>query len=111
MDREIRAHHAKFIVVTLSNGVQVIPNPEARDNFLKRVGGTDLFYPDKRVRDFCERFSIPVITLAPTLQTYAEQRHAWLHGFGKNIGNGHWNALGHSVAAEVLTPKLCEVIK
>jgi lysophospholipase L1-like esterase len=111
MDSEVRAHHTRFIVVTLSNGVQVIPNSEAREVFLKRVGGTDLFYPDQRVRELCERLGIPVITLAPILQSYAEQQHAFLHGFGKNIGNGHWNVLGHSVAAEALTPRLCELVK
>jgi hypothetical protein len=48
-----------------------------------------------------------VISLAPQLSSYADQHKAFLHGFGANIGNGHWNQLGHRVAAELISQKLC----
>jgi hypothetical protein len=108
MRDEVRNHGARFVVVTLSNGIQVFPEPHGRDAFMQRLGVRDLFYPDRRIRSLCEREGINVITLAPALQTYAEQHKVFLHGFGKELGNGHWNTLGHKVAGGMLADKLCE---
>jgi hypothetical protein len=110
MRDEVRNHGARFVVVTLSNGIQVFPEPHGRNAFMQRLGVTDLFYPDQRIRALGERESINVITLAPALQTYAEQHKVFLHGFGKELGNGHWNTLGHKVAGEMLADKLCEAM-
>jgi hypothetical protein len=108
MRDEVKARGARFVVVTLSNGIQVAPDPQLRQMFLKRIGASDLFYPDHRIKDLCERERIPVITLAPELQTYAERNRVFLHGFGAEIGNGHWNQLGHRVAGELIAQRLCE---
>jgi hypothetical protein len=108
MRDEVTAKGAKFVVVTLSNGPQVHPNPDSRENFKKWFGITDLFYPDNRIKSFCMREGIPVFTLAPELQEYAERNQTFLHGFGKNLGNGHWNASGHRVAGELIAKKICE---
>ncbi|MDQ2937275.1 MAG: SGNH/GDSL hydrolase family protein [Acidobacteriota bacterium] len=108
MRDEVTAKGAKFVVVTLSNGPQVLPNPESRESFKKWFGVTDLFYPDNRIRSFCVRERIPVLTLAPELQEFAERNKTFIHGFGKNVGNGHWNATGHRVAGELIAKKICE---
>ena len=50
MRNEVNSRGAKFIVVTLSNGPQVLPNPELREAFKRRFGITDLFYPDDRIK-------------------------------------------------------------
>lgn len=110
MRDEVRGRGAKFLVVTLSNGVQVHPQPAARAAFLRRVGANDIFYPDARIKSLGERENFPVVSLAPELQRYAEQQQAFLHGFGRDLGNGHWNSSGHRVAGELLAQKLCEVI-
>jgi hypothetical protein len=110
MRDEVRARGAKFVVVTLSNGVQVHPQPAAREAFLRRVGATDIFYPDTRIRSLGEHEGFPVVTLAPSLQQYAEQHQAFLHGFGRDLGNGHWNSSGHRLAGQLLAQKLCEVL-
>lgn len=110
MRDEVRGRGAKFIVVTLSNGVQVHPQPAARAAFLRRVGATDIFYPDTRIKSLGEREQFPVITLAPSLQQYAEQHGVFLHGFGRDLGNGHWNAAGHRVAGELLAQRICETM-
>ncbi|MGB9179741.1 MAG: SGNH/GDSL hydrolase family protein [Pyrinomonadaceae bacterium] len=107
MRDEVKSHGAKLLVVTLSNGIQVHPEPSARAAFMQRVGAEDLFYPDKRITALCEHEGIAVLTLAPSLQAYAEQHKVFLHGFGKEIGNGHWNELGHRVAGEMIAEKLC----
>ncbi|MDX6613963.1 MAG: hypothetical protein QOD75_3149 [Blastocatellia bacterium] len=107
MRDEVQSHNAAFLVVTLSNGIQVYPNQEVRQGFQRRLGVPDLFYPDKRIESFCRAENIPVITLAPALQSYADQNQAFLHGFPGNIGYGHWNQLGHRVAGEMIAQDLC----
>jgi hypothetical protein len=72
------------------------------------MGIDDLFYPDNRIKSLGAREGFPVITLAPELQSFAEHNNVFLHGFGKNIGNGHWNATGNRVAGELLAKKICE---
>jgi len=108
MRNEVNSRDAKFVVVTLSNGPQVLPNPESREEFKKRFGITDLFYPDNRIKSLCMREGIPVITLAPELQEFAQRNNVFLHGFGENIGNGHWNATGQRVAGELIAKTMCE---
>lgn len=107
MRDEVKAHGAQFVVVTLSNGIQVYPDRQARQAFLERVGAQDIFYPDVRIKALCEREGIDVITLAPQLQAYADEHKVFLHGFGHDLGNGHWNQLGHHVAGELLAQQLC----
>ncbi|HEV2882819.1 MAG TPA: SGNH/GDSL hydrolase family protein [Pyrinomonadaceae bacterium] len=108
MRDEVRARGARFLVATLSSGVQVHPRPEARAAFLARVGATDIFYPDTRLKSLGDREGFTVLTLAPSLQQYAEQHQVFLHGFGNRLGNGHWNSTGHRVAGELLAQKICE---
>lgn len=110
MSDEVRSRGAKFMVVTLSNGIQVYPNAAARQDFMRRLDITDLLYPDLRIKNFCERESIPVLALAPALQAYAEQNNIFLHGFDDNLGNGHWNPSGHRLAGEMIAQKLCEAV-
>lgn len=108
MRDEVRSHGAKFLVVTLSNGPQVLPEPKLREGFKKRLGIRDLFYPDTRIKALSMREQIPVLTLAPELQEYAEFKNVPLHGFGSDLGNGHWNVIGNRVAGELIAKKICE---
>jgi hypothetical protein len=110
MREEVRSKGARFLVVTGSNAIQVHPSPASRQDFMRRLRIDDLFYPDRRVQSFCEREGIPVLNLAPSLQAYAEQHNIFLHGFGENIGNGHWNPSGHRLAGELIAQRLCEGI-
>ncbi len=110
MNREVQSKGAKFFVVTLSNGIQVWPDPAARATFLQGVGGRDIFYPDNRFRDFCVSQHVPVDILAPAMQKYADEKRIFLHGFGADPGNGHWNINGHRLAAELTAEKLCDFL-
>lgn len=108
MRDEVTTRGAKFVVVTLSNGPQVLPDPKLREGFKERFSITNLFYPDDRIKSLGAREGIPVVTLAPELQEFAQRNNVFLHGFGENIGNGHWNATGHRVAGELIAKKMCE---
>lgn len=105
---EAQSRNAKLVVVTLTNGIQVYPDARVRDIFMKRVGVTDLFYPDNRIRTLAEREHIPSVSLVQDMQAYADQNKVFLHGFGNSLGNGHWNPTGHRVAGESIARRICE---
>lgn len=107
MKTEVENHRAKFLVVTLSNGVQVHPNAGTRAEFAKSFGAEDLFYPDRRFKNWGDAENVEVINLAPDLLNYAERNQVFLHGFGADLGYGHWNAEGHRAAGETLADKVC----
>jgi len=79
MRDEVQARNAKFLLLTLSNGPQVLPDRNAREQLQKRLGVTDMFYPDNRIRAFSEGENISLITLAPEELDYpimgVEQRN------------------------------------
>ena len=110
MNAEVRGHGARFLLVTLSNGIQVYPDPAARKAFADRLGVQDLFYPERRFRSLAEREGFPVLNLAPELQRRADERKLFLHGFGRELGNGHWNEDGHRIAGELLAENLCGLL-
>ena len=110
MRNEVESRGAKFIVITLSNPPQVLPAPAARAAFLQRVGATDIFYPDTRIAQFCQSEGISAATLGPAMQAYAEHNNMMLHGFGKDIGNGHWNVAGHRIAGQLAATEICKLL-
>ena len=98
MNAEVTAHGARFYVVTLSNGIQVFPDPAAREAFARRLGAADLFYAERRFRHVGEREGFPVYNLAPDLQSYADGRKYFSTASARERGNGHWNEDGHRMA-------------
>lgn len=111
MNREVTGRRSKLVVVTGSNGVQVLPEVAERQAFARFLGTADLLYPDRRIAEFCRTNSIPVITLAPDLGAYAEREGVKLHGFEGNIGYGHWNQVGHRVAGQLIGRQLCGIFR
>lgn len=107
MAEEVHRRGADFWLVTLSNGIQVHPDPEVRQAFMDWKGVKDLFYPDSRLRKLAEDNGIPVVTLAEPLAAYAEAHDSYLHGFETNLGKGHWNATGHLVAGREIAARMC----
>jgi hypothetical protein len=108
MRDEVRARGAGLFVVTLSNSIQAHPDRAVRQRFSHHLGVDDLFYPDRRIKALGERNNIPVFNLAPALQAHADQTGAFLHGFGDQLGKGHWNTSGHHLAGELIARRLCE---
>lgn len=109
MQQEVEARGARFLVATLSNSAQVHPDATVRQQVAAQLGVTDLLYPDHRIRELGVRASIPVLTLAPLLQRYAEERQIFLHGFANSgMGIGHWNEQGHAVAGQLIAQRVCE---
>ncbi len=99
---------AAFALTTLANPLQVLPDTAARDRLAKALGVADLTYPDRRLEQFAAANGFPDIPLVDALATYAAEHHAALHGFDPRQPIGHWNRLGHKVAAAELGRSLCE---
>jgi hypothetical protein len=104
-------HGAMFLAMTEDTGIQVWPDAAMREKFQKRLGVSDLFYPDRRIAALGQRDGFAVLTLAQPLQQYAEEHHVFLHGFKNGpMGFGHWNEAGHAAAGHQIAQKLCAMI-
>jgi hypothetical protein len=110
MQQEVSARGSKFLVLTLSSSIQVDPSPVERQRLMQRVGITDIFYPDHRIQQFAASRGIPVLTLAPYLQRYAEENQVAVHGQRSADHQGLLNELGHKVAGKLVAQKVCDDI-
>jgi hypothetical protein len=106
--REVNERGVQFLLIVGSNGIQVHPDAAVRERFRSYVGVDNLFYPNLRLAQFADREQIDFLDLAQPMEKYADQTKVFLHGFGKEIGNGHWNADGHREAAELIARKMCK---
>ena len=104
---EVNQKGAKFVLVVGSNPIQVHPDRAVRERFQTYLGVDNLFYPNLRLAQLANREQIDFLDLAQPMQSYADEKKVFLHGFGKEIGNGHWNADGHREAAELIEQKMC----
>lgn len=107
MADDVRRNGTDFWLVTLTNGIQVHPDPDVRRAFMEWKEVDDLLYPDRRVRELAKAQGIPVVTLVEPLADYAEAQNAYLHGFDDTLGQGHWNDVGHSVAGKEIAAQMC----
>lgn len=101
-----REHGAGFWIATLTNPLQVHPDPAPRARLAASLGLDDLLYPERRVAAFGAAEGIPVITLAQPLAALAEARGTRFHG-SEAFAGGHWNAAGHRAAGQHLGEVLC----
>ena len=110
MNDEARQHNAQLMIVTVTADIQVWPDPKVRQALADVVGVSDLFYPDRRLRSIAEREGMLFLDLAEPMQAAADRDKVFFHGFGSEIGNGHWNEAGHKFAGELMSKKLEELI-
>lgn len=108
MHEECRRHDTPFAMVTLTRGIQVTPDREQKEKFLRRLGVEDLYYPERRLADLGEREGIPVLNLAPAMAKQAEERQVYFHAYRDSLGIGHWSPEGHMAAAELIAPWLAD---
>jgi hypothetical protein len=108
---DVRAHDAQFLLATLSNGIQVNPDPAIRQAFATRFGIADLLYPDRRIQAFAASEGIPYLMLAPDLLAWSEAHRQCVHGFDNALPcAAHWNVDGHRIAGELIAAKLCHAV-
>lgn len=107
MHTEVESRGKGFMAITVSSGPQVGPDQAGRRTLERRLGVSDLFYSENRIRALGDnRFE--VLALAPLFQAYAEETRIFLHGFpSSGLGLGHWNIAGHHLAGQLIAQKLC----
>jgi hypothetical protein len=110
MRDEAAAMGASFVVVTVTRGVQVHPDPVVRARYMRTAAVEDLFYPSARISTLSEREGFPAIALAREFQSYAAANRIFLHGFAPHPGVGEWNENGHQLAARILTREILKQI-
>jgi len=103
---EVRSRGKRFLVVTLTNSLQVRPDPAVRIEFRNRLGVPDLLYPDRRIAAAGKRDGYQVLTLATSFDAYARANRVFLHGFDGG-GVGHWNEIGHELAGRAIAGAVC----
>jgi hypothetical protein len=104
-------HGAQFLLVTVGAGMQVFPSEAARQNYLRAVGGTNLLYPDLRLKALGERDGFAVLNLPPAMQAYADAHKVFFHGFPNTAkGTGHLNERGHCFAGKLIAQELRKML-
>jgi hypothetical protein len=108
MHREVAERGVRFLVVTLTNGAQVYPDPQVRARRLAERNLVDFSYADQRIARLGESEGFDVLVLAPFLRQYADRTGTFLHGFpDTGLGHGHWNEAGHRIAGERIADFVC----
>jgi hypothetical protein len=106
MGREVAEHNAKFLIMTISSDIQVVPNAALRQDMMRKLDVPDLFYPNRRLAALSEQESIDFLDVAPQMQSAADNEKIYFHGFGQQLGTGHWNKDGNEFAGKLLAEKL-----
>jgi len=94
---------AKFIVMFIPDILQADENPKKRiEEELGIVPPHDFdpLYPLERMINFCEENKIVYLDLLPEFLKYRDQFHLKYPYFSYPC-NGHWNPLGHHLAASL----------
>jgi len=106
---EVVADGGRFLVLSIPIGIQVDPNPEVRNRFMRALHVDDLWYPESRIRDLAQAEKVDAMTLGRSFQSYAEKNQVYLHGFkNTRLGTGHLNENGHKLIGESLAKHLCQ---
>jgi hypothetical protein len=106
---EVYKKGADFLLATISDSYQVLPNPQWQEDFKKIHGIQDLYYPDKRLAKLRETDGIQVYNLAGPIWLEAKKRNKCLHGFDNAFKcGGHWNEEGNEVAGQIIAKYICD---
>ncbi len=110
--RETASHGARFVLMSVSNPVQVHPDAALRGRFESAYGVADLFEPERRLGALARREGLPYLPLAPGMQAEADRTGTFFHGFARigTEGRGHWNVQGHRFAGHALAERLCAIL-
>lgn len=111
LNSEVRSRGARFVLVTATNAAQVHPDSAIRKAYQEFLHVNDLFYAERRLKALGQETGFLTVGLAGPMQRYADKHGVFLHGFeNTKPGEGHWNAEGHRLAAEIAAEVICEAL-
>jgi hypothetical protein len=111
VNQEVRSHGATFVLVVVSDQLQVYPDDARRAQLQKDAGINDPFYANRRLENLGRSEGFAVLDLGGPFLAYGQSHHVFLHGFANTaMGWGHWNVLGHRLAGEMIALKLCALL-
>ena len=107
--RELAERHgARMALVAVPFALEVHPDAAWRDRIQQKYGVPDLAYPDRRVVTFARQHGSRGILLAEEMKALATASGTHLYGYeNRELGFGHWNALGHRAVADIIGRALC----
>jgi hypothetical protein len=104
---DVQQQDAGFLMVMVSNGIQVHPDAALREAFERSLEAASLDYPETRLTALSVREGFDLLALAPLMRAHAEREATYLHGFGSPPGRGHWNVAGHRLAGRLIAEHIC----
>jgi hypothetical protein len=97
--RSVEEHGSRFLLLSLSNAEQV--HLEVGREIENRYGiELDYDQPDRILDEFARNNKVTFLKLMPAFRNHHLKTGQYLHGFGSNH-QGHWNQIGHRLAAEL----------
>ena len=111
MNREVKAKGAQLVVSTLSNPLQVYPDPKRRAELHESLEIVDPSYPDRRLAQIAEREGFGFIDLATPMSELSIRDDVYYHGFeNTRWGTGHWNRNGHGTGGRLMAEGICRIL-
>jgi len=108
INNEILKKNKDFIVVSVSNPIQVHPDKKIINKYKEKNNIKNINYPDNRLEFFLNKNNIKYINTAKQLSNEALLNNTYFHGFeNTKLGTGHWNKLGHSRASKIISSQIC----
>jgi len=113
LKEDVREDGAKLVISILTSSIQVHPDERLRETVKRKRGVDTLLYPNQRMKRSGENHGIQVIDFGPTFRRIADRTGVFFHGFeySDSLGNGHWNERAHRRAGNILSNRLCKVLK
>jgi hypothetical protein len=110
---EVEKNGSKFLLVILTDAIQILPNPKDAVRKLTKIEPPhdfDVDYPNNRLVGFAIDNDIDYINLLPRFRQYAKI-HKLREPYFSFKNDGHWSKLGHKVAADFIAPEIGQYMK
>ncbi len=110
IDKDVREKNKDFILVSLSNPIQVYPSITYLKDYKKKNNIDNIFYPENRLAKFSKKNKIKVLSISQIMRKEALEKKIFFHGFyNTKLGTGHWNETGHDFASKLISKGICKL--
>lgn len=111
---DLNDKNIEFITLVVSRGEVVDNRKNEVEQWAIKNNYSNIFYPEDRVENFGKKNDIPVIAISrmmTDLNWDLSKEITYFHGFGHNLGGGHWNKNGHNLTSSIIGEKICGLRK